>query len=423
MLVGIFGMFYLHYSVVFIFASFVLSVCTGAVAFDEIPVSTNSTSAQTIPPQVPDQTLTIPPPGTRPHATLLPNEAPPPGAENSFSTDFSKHTVPYSEILSGGPPKDGIPAIDAPKFVSVNEAEGWLQPVEPVILVQAGDEARAYPIQILIWHEIVNDTVGGLPLVVTFCPLCNTAIAFERRWGNKTFDFGTTGKLRYSNLIMYDRQTETWWQQATGEGIAGELAGEQLVFYPAAIISWSEFKSAYPDGPVLSLETGFARSYGENPYTGYDDVSRPPFLYRGPETPGDLPPVARVLTVDLNEEAVAYPYDLLQELQVINDIVGGHPVAVFWAAGTASALDAGSVASGRDVGSANAYSRLVNGKELHFTVENDQIVDQETNSGWNLLGQAVSGEMAGTQLEPVVAINHFWFSWAAFKPETRIYQP
>lgn len=387
------------------------------------PTPTISASIETPPTPVPPRTPTITPVETKPAATSPLDEAPPAGATIEFSTDFSKHTVPYTEILSGGPPKDGIPAIDEPKFVSVNEADSWLEPVEPVILIQVGDEARAYPLQILIWHEIVNDTVAGLPLTVTFCPLCNTAIAFERTLDGRIMDFGTTGRLRYSNLIMYDRQTETWWQQANGEAIAGELTGEQLKFYPAAIIAWAEFKSAYPDGTVLSQETGFVRPYSRNPYAGYDDVNNPPFLYRGPETPAVLPPVARVLTVDLNGEAAAYPYDVLREVQVINDSVGGQPVAVFWAPGTASALDAGSVAGGRDVGSANAYSRLVDGKELHFTVGDGQIVDQETNSEWNLLGQAVSGEMAGLQLEPVVAINHFWFSWAAFKPETRIYQP
>jgi hypothetical protein len=360
---------------------------------------------------------------TKPAPTSLPDEAPPAGATSQFSTDFSKHTVPFAEILSGGPPKDGIPAIDQPEFISVNEADSWLKPVEPVILIRAGDEVRAYPLQILIWHEIVNDTIGELPLTVTFCPLCNTAIAFERTLDGRIMDFGTTGRLRYSNLIMYDRQTETWWQQASGEAIAGELTGEHLKFYPAAIISWEEFKSAYPDGTVLSRETGFSRPYGRNPYTGYDDVNNPPFLYRGPETPGVLPPVARVLTVDLNGDAVAYPYDVLQEVQVVNDTVGDQPVAVFWAPGTASALDAGSVAGGRDVGSANAYSRFVDGQELNFTLKDNHIIDQESNSQWNLLGQAISGAMAGQQLEPVVAVNHFWFSWAAFKPETRIYQP
>jgi len=359
----------------------------------------------------------------KPVATLLPDEPPPPGVANEFSTDFSKHTVPYSEITSGGPPRDGIPALDEPRFVSVGEADGWLKAVEPVILVQVGDMARAYPIQILIWHEIVNDTVGGLPLLVTFCPLCNTAIAFERQLDGRTFDFGTTGRLRFSNLIMYDRQTESWWQQASGEAIAGELAGRRLKFYPATIVSWEAFKSAHPGGEVLSRETGFARPYGRNPYVGYDDVNLPPFLYRGPQTPGVLPPMARVLTVDLNGEAVAYPYETLQEVQVINDTVGGQPIVVFWAAGTASALDAASVAAGKDVGSANAYSRLLNGQMLHFTWAKGQFVDQESGSQWDLLGRALSGAMAGQRLEPVVAINHFWFSWAAFKPETRIYQP
>jgi hypothetical protein len=168
-------------------------------------------------------------------------ETPPKGAASEFSTDFSKHTVSYAEIISGGPPKDGIPAIDEPVFVDVDEANSWLKPVEPVILVEVGDEARAYPLQILIWHEIVNDTLGDLPLAVTFCPLCNTAIAFERTFDGQVLDFGTTGRLRYSNLIMYDRQTETWWQQANGEAIAGEYAGSQLEFYPAVIISWQEF--------------------------------------------------------------------------------------------------------------------------------------------------------------------------------------
>jgi hypothetical protein len=289
--------------------------------------------------------------------------------------------------------------------------------------LQIGDDTRAYPIQIFMWHEIVNDTVDGVPVVVTFCPLCNTAIAFERTVSGRVLDFGTTGRLRYSNLIMYDRQTESWWQQATGEAIAGELTGTQLVFRPAPIISWADFKAAQPDGKVLSRDTGFDRPYGENPYLGYDDVNNPPFLYRGPETPGVLPPVARVLTIDLNGEAVAYPYTVLQKVGVVNDTVGGKDVVVLWAAGTASALDAGTVAGGRDVGAATAYARTLDGQTLMLTLDGARIVDQETGSEWNVLGQAVSGKLAGKQLMPVVAVNHFWFSWAAFKPQTRIYQP
>jgi hypothetical protein len=411
----------------FVFGSFLLAACGGTLTSSELSSLVPEASSQpsdTIAPTEPDPTRTQTSEPTELSApTALPEEAPPRGAAVEFSTDFSKHTVPYSEILSGGPPKDGIPAIDQPQFITVDEADSWLEAVEPVVLVEVGGQARAYPLQILIWHEIINDTIADLPLAVTFCPLCNTAIAFEREFEGQVLEFSTTGRLRFSNLIMYDRQTETWWQQADGAAIAGEHAGSRLAFHPAAIISWQEFKSAHPDGDVLSRKTGFNRSYGRNPYTGYDDVDNSPFLYVGPEIPGALPPVARVLTVDLNDEAVAYPYLSLEEVQVVNDVVGGQPVVVLWTAGTASALDAGSVAGGRDVGSAAAYSRVLDGRLLTFEFADGRITDRETGSQWNLLGQVVAGELAGSQLEPVVSINHFWFSWAAFRPETRIYQP
>src|SRR5919108_1854486 len=398
------------------FASAVLLLLSACASAVDTPVSTELPSFS-----VPtDNPLTlensVPP-------TLLPDESPPARAQNEFKTDFSKHTVPYGEILSGGPPKDGIPALKDLQFVSVSEADAWLKPVEPVILVQVGDDAKAYPIQILIWHEIANDTVGGEPLVVTICPLCNTAIAFKRTVDGEVLDFGTTGRLRYSNLIMYDRQTETWWQQATGEAIAGELTGTQLEFYPAAIISWQDFKTSYPEGRVLSRETGHNRDYGRNPYVGYDDVNNPPFLYQGPATPEQLPPVARVLTIDLNGEAVAYPYETLEKVGVVNDSVGGEDVVVFWQAGTVSPLDSATTGSGRDVGTAAAFSRQINDQLLTFTFEGGTIKDQQTGSTWSVLGVATDGELAGKQLSPVISINHFWFSWAAFKPETRIYQP
>jgi len=385
------------------------------------------TTALSAPSRPPDASP-APPSATVSAPALLPAEAPPGGAEREFKTDFSRHTVPYAEILSGGPPKDGIPAIDDPKFVTVAEADAWLRDVEPVVLVQVASaqgrrEARAYPLQILTWHELVNDTVAGLPLTITFCPLCNTAIAFERTLDGRVLDFGATGRLRYSNLIMYDRQTETWWQQAGGDAIAGELAGRQLAFYPATIVSWAEFRDVHPDGRVLSRETGFSRDYGRNPYVGYDDVDQPPFLFRGPTTPGTLPPMARVLTVDLGGEAVAYPYAVLEKVRAVNDVAGGRPVAVFWATGVASALDAGTIAQGRDVGAAAAFSPELDGWRLTFRGEGERIVDVETGSAWDILGRAVAGELAGRQLTPIVSVNHFWFSWAAFKPETRVYQP
>jgi hypothetical protein len=351
------------------------------------------------------------------------NESPPRGAESQFSTDFSIHSVPYDEILSGGPPKDGIPSIDNPKFVSINEADEWIEDVEPIIQVERNGKVKGYPLQILTWHEIVNDRVGDTPVVVTFCPLCNTAIAFERRVGGKVLDFGTTGRLRFSNLIMYDRQTETWWQQATGEAIVGELTGTQLQFIPAPLVSWAEFKDANPGAAILSRETGYMRSYGENPYPGYDDIDQPPFLYDGPLTPETLPAVARILAVEIENEAVAYPYEVLSDVKTVNDRVGEEDIVIFWTPGTASALDDRNISEGEDVGSAAAYSREVDEKILTFRPEGVNFIDDETGSTWDIQGLAVEGALAGERLEEVVGMNHFWFSWAAFKPDTRIYQP
>lgn len=344
-------------------------------------------------------------------------------AAQEFSTDFSISSIDFGEILSGGPPKDGIPSIDNPEFISVREVDGWINPNEPVILVDLNNEAKAYPLQILVWHEIVNDNVGGIPVIVTFCPLCNTAIAFSRTVEGEIYDFGTTGRLRFSNLIMYDRQTETWWQQAEGKAIIGTLTGTQLEFLPSAIISWDDFKKNYPDGLVLSKQTGFIRSYGRNPYVGYDDVNNPPFLYQGPETPGRLPPVARVLAIEIGTETVAYPYELLSQEFAVNDIVAGEEIAVFWSPGTASALDAALIADGNDVGTAVSYRRRLNDSVLTFFYDGKNIVDNETGSTWDILGNAISGELTGNHLEPVISVNHFWFSWVAFRPETRVYQP
>jgi len=355
--------------------------------------------------------------------TLLPQEPPPEFATVEFKTDFSKHCVHYSEILSGGPPKDGIPAIDAPRFASVNQANSWLKPNEPVIFFQAGSDARAYPIQILIWHEIVNDTVGGVPVALTFCPLCNTAIAFERTVNGRVLDFGTTGRLRFSNLIMYDRQTESWWQQAIGMAIVGQLTGTQLVSRPAAIIAWSAFKAAHPGGQVLSRDTGYDRSYGQNPYQGYDNVNQSPFLYSGPPIPGVLRPMARVLIVVLDGEAVAYPFDALKKVHVVNDTIGKTNVVVLWTPGTASPLDTDSIAGGRDVGAATVYLRTLAGQPLTFKFDGTNIVDKETGSAWDILGRATSGQLAGKTLTPVVAVNSFWFAWAVYQPHTRVYEP
>jgi hypothetical protein len=343
---------------------------------------------------------------------------------STWNTNWARRTIDTSAIMSGGPPRDGIPSIDAPQFVSSNEAASWLVDNEPVIALEINGDARAYPLQVLTWHEIVNDAVGGVPVVVTFCPLCNSALVFDRRHGDEVLEFGVSGLLRNSDLIMYDRTTESLWQQFTGEGIIGDLAGEQLAFVPSALVSFADFRTAYPDGDVLSRETGFSRDYGRNPYEGYDTVGSNPFLYKGP-VDGRLQAVERVVTVSLPEAGLdlAYPLSTLSDAGVINDTQGGRNLVVFHKPGTSSALGAASIAEGQDVGATGVFDAVLDDRELNFRAEGEAIVDEETGSTWNILGQALAGPLAGQQLEPVVHGDHFWFSWAAFKPGTIVYEP
>jgi hypothetical protein len=341
---------------------------------------------------------------------------------SEWTTNFSKHSVPLSEILPGGPSKDGIPAIDHPTFVTVAAADTWLNPHEPVIAFEHRRDARAYPLQILIWHEIVNDTVGGLPVAITFCPLCHTAIAFERTVGSRVLDFGTTGNLRFSDLVMYDRQTESWWQQATGEAIVGDLVGTQLHALPAQIIGWATFRRAVPAGRVLSRDTGYRRPYGQNPYVGYDDIRASPFLYRGPMD-SRLPPMERVVAVSIGGVDVAYPFNVLRRLRVVNDTVAGRAIVVMFDPGVTSALDQGSIAASRDVGTAGVFERAARGRTLTFAGTAGQITDVQTGSVWTVLGTAVAGPLAGTHLAQVQSDEPFWFAWAVFRPGTRVYRP
>ncbi len=339
-----------------------------------------------------------------------------------WRTDFSRHTVSLEEITSGGPPRDGIPPIDTPVFVDVAKADAWLQGREPVVVVQSNDSAKAYPLQVLIWHEIVNDTVGQEPITVTFCPLCNSAMAFKRTVGDQVLDFGTTGRLRYSDLIMWDRQTESWWQQLIGEAIIGSLAGQRLEPVPASIVSYDAFKTSYPQGQVLSRQTGFTRDYGRNPYAGYDDINSSPFLYQGPKDPR-LPPMERVVALSRGGVDKAYPYQRLADKRVIHDTVGDQAIVVLFSPGTASALDQSSIAQSRDVGATGVFRPRVGQQIFTLEPQGSHFVDRETQSTWNILGQAIAGPRAGSQLPPVVHGDHFAFAWFAFKPTTQVYQP
>ncbi len=348
---------------------------------------------------------------------LVPSPGEPPrSARRSFSTDFSRSLIRYDEILSGGVGKDGIPPIDNPQFVSVQVADAWLNDTEAVFVVEADGESKIYPVQILMYHEIVNDMVGETPVAVTYCPLCNTGLTFLRRVDGRELTFGVSGFLRFSNLIMWDRQTETWWQQATGRAIVGELTGLSLDLHPMLMISWKEARGTYLEAEVLSRDTGYSRPYGRNPYSRYDSASEP-FLYRGPQTPSEYDAMDRVLVVEVDDESSAFPYPVLQEQGVVAETVAGRSVVVFWQEGTASALDASSVAGGRDVGAANAFFAELDGEILEFEADSEgRIRDRATESTWSVSGRAVSGPLAGDRLEPVTAIQHFWFSWTAFDP-------
>ena len=342
---------------------------------------------------------------------------------SGWATDFSTTSVDLAEFLSGGPGKDGIPAIDRPKFESLADAASWIDPESPVISVEVGGQSRAYPLAILIWHEIVNDTLGGVPIVVTFCPLCHTALVFDRQLDGTVHDFGTTGNLRFSDLVMYDRQTETWWQQATGQAIVGRLTGSKLTFLPAQLVSLAEFTAAHPGADSLSRDTGFSRSYGENPYVGYDQADQKPFLYDG-VVDGRLAPKERVVTLELANEPIAVPYTVLMSMGVVELGTDPDRIVVFWAPGTRSALDSAAIDGGRDVGSSGVFKPSAAGRSLTFSRPDDtsdRIVDNETGSTWSVTGRATAGPLEGQSLEPVVHGDHFWFAWAAFAPGTTIW--
>ena len=338
-----------------------------------------------------------------------------------WETNFDLHSVPYAEIVSGGPPRDGIPPIDSPVFFVADDAPDYMRPEEPVIALEVGGEAKAYPLAMLIRHEIVNDVLGGIPVAVTYCPLCNTALVFDRRVGGRVLDFGTSGNLRKSDLVMWDRQTESWWQQITGEAIVGDLTGTRLNVIPAQILSFSHFRDAYPEGLVLSRETGIypAGTYEVAPYAGYDRVGGEPFLFGGDVDPR-LPPLERVLTIDIGGDAVAYTFSDLRVTPVINDVIGGRDVAVFYAGGTLSPFAGTAAVPRRSVGSTGVFDPVADGVSLTFAESEGVIIDEQTGSAWSILGEALTGPLTGTKLEPIVHGNHFWFAWAAFRPDTTV---
>ena len=272
-------------------------------------------------------------------------------------TDFSRIAVDPGSIVSGGPPKDAIPAITAPDMIPAAD-EARIAAREPVMVhAPEGAPARAYPVRYLMWHEIVNDTVAGVPVAVTFCPLCNSGLVFDRRVAGGALEFGVSGMLRHSDMIMYDRRTESWWQQFTGRAIAGAMTGTELTALPALLMGWEQYRAEHPDGLVMA-EPDHPRDYGRNPYAGYD--SGRPFLYRGENPPHGIAPLARVLRVGDR----AWPLARLREAGRLTEA----GVRIAWAEGQASALDTGAIGAGREVGTIRVEDARTGAPVMHEVV-------------------------------------------------------
>lgn len=356
------------------------------------------------------------------------------GREDSISAldfpddvSFDAPLVDLNRILSGGPPPDGIPPIDTPIFQTASTVD-WIQCNEPVLALSVGGETRAYPVQILTWHELVNDTFGDVPVAVSYCPLCNSALAYRRDVGERTVTFGTSGRLFNSSLVMYDRETESLWTHFNGTAVVGELVGTELELLPMQTLSWASFLQANPEGLVLTRETGHVRSYGQNPYSGYDDVTTSPFLFDGENDPR-LPAKERIVGIRRGDDSAAIVLDSLASAGVIETEVAGETLSVWHLPGTATALEERAIADGRDIGAVGVYLPVADGQSLTFSRTSEDapdggnFTDAETGSVWNIQGLALTGPLAGEQLDQVEHLDTFWFALAAFEPDTRVVNP
>ncbi len=341
-----------------------------------------------------------------------------------WETDFSNSIIDLEELLVGIPlsdPRDAIPPIDNPQFEAVSESD-WIQDPEPGVLIEIEGDARFYPLSVMTRHEIVNDEVGGIPVAVTYCPLCNTALVFDRRFEGETLRLGVSGLLRNSDLVMWDDVTQTLWQQVTGEAIVGEHAGKSLTPLASAIVRWADFRDTHPDGQALSSDQGFGLVYGSNPYEFYSSRGRPYNFYSG-EIDDRFPALERVVGISVNGIDKAYPFSLINKVRVVHDNLAGQELVVFWGASdTADALDSGLIADAIGIGTGIVYNPVVDGERLTFVASGDtEFVDNETGTTWSILGKATSGELAGEELELLPHRNEFWFAWQAFFPDAEVW--
>lgn len=284
---------------------------------------------------------------------------------NGFN--LSNAIIPISEVRSGGPPRDGIPAIDDPQFLPAARVD-FLRDEDVVISFSAGAKTRAYPLRILVWHEIVNDEFEGQAIAVTYCPLCGTAMVFNRDIGSRTLTFGVSGLLYHSDVLMYDRQTESLWSQLMMRAVSGPLVGTQLPWFASEHLTWTAFRQKYPDGEVLSTKTGHGRDYARQPYEGYEQ--RPDTLFPVPHIRNELPNKEWVIGIIIGTEPKAYPVAALPPDQAVSDLVGGQEIQI-------------------------AYDPL---KKQPTVVQADS-------------------------QQPVPYVMVYWFAWQAFYPETSLWAP
>ena len=326
-----------------------------------------------------------------------------------------KHTVPLAKIVSGGPPKDGIPSIDSPKFQSVREADKILEDSEFVLGLNINGDIRVYPLQILVWHEIVNDVVGGKPIAVTYCPLCFTNQVFNRTLidGN-IVEFGTSGKLYNSNLVMYDRKSNSLWSQALGEGIVGDYSGIKLEKIPFDIAYWKEWKKLYPESKVLSRDTGSVRPYGADPYGNYYTND----LILFPLANDDKRLGLKEIVIGLEDENQYKAYKLqdIETNKVINDIIGDDKkiALVSLKPFMVRVFDRGIDDNVNDEG-----KKII--VDLFYNETNNTLIDRVTDSELNFDGKFINGQLQDKQLKRLAMDQGFWFEWTAFHPETEVF--
>lgn len=326
-------------------------------------------------------------------------------------------------------PFDSIPAIRHPQFVPASRAT-FLDAAEPVVSVTVQGQSRAYPVSALLYHEIVNDVIGGRPIVISFCPLCNSAVAYLRRVGARTLTFGVSGELFHANLVMFDRQTLSFWKQISGRAFSGTLAGRHLRPVPAFLTSFGTWRRSHPAGPVMK-EPSLGYHYGFDPYASYGrDPTKDSIFYRPPPgsktrtyTDPRLPPKSRVIGVLIGGRAVAFAAPHVgEERRVATIRVNGRTLVALFRFGIAQPETAARLAHGRRGWEATVWRASVKGRPTHIVATPAGFVDRTTHSRVGLFGRFLSGPLAGRRMYPVLQLTSFWFAWAAYHPHTRLVQ-